>query len=94
MIKNQKPKSTNRQTIAENKRQFCNIVMGDKALVFFFESVRKAKHDNRTVVAKRTINTKKKIQLHILFMFRKANVLHEDIIDILQSSYTTLFVRI
>lgn len=54
MIKNQKPKSTNRQTIAENKRQFCNIVTGDKALVFFFESVRKAKHDNRT------INTKKK----------------------------------
>lgn len=93
MIKNQKPKSTNRQTIAENKRQFCNIVTGDKALVFFFESVRKAKHDNRTVVAKRTINTKK-IQLHILFMLRKANVLHEDIIDILQSSYTTLFVRI
>lgn len=64
MIKNQKPKSTNRQTIAENKRQFCNIVMGDKALVFFFESVRKAKHDNRTVVAKRTINTKKKLIAH------------------------------
>lgn len=64
MIKNQKPKSTNRQTIAENKRQFCNIVMGAKALVFFFESVRKAKHDNRTVVAKRTINTKKKLIAH------------------------------
>lgn len=93
MIKNKKPKSTNRQTVAENKRQFCNIVMGDKALVFFFESVRKAKHDNRTVVAKRTINTKKKSIAHS-FHVPKANVLHEDIIDILQSSYTTLFVRI
>lgn len=74
MIKNQKPKSTNRQTIAENKRQFCNIVTGDKALVFFFESVRKAKHDNRTVVAKRTINTKKNLIVHSFHVAKSKRV--------------------
>ena len=49
-----------------NKRQFANIVAGDKTWVYHFEPIRKigskiwlTKHGRRPVVAKRSVSTKK-----------------------------------